>query len=124
MGELQQWIDKQFPDPIRAIIPHLTAMPVEVAKFAMREAQQMAARPRLKLGLAEADILLVTNEGLFEVAYLAIKAGDPSFARSEWDALRDRLTPDMLRSAAVVDSTGLFRRPGDPPPDPDSRPKG
>jgi hypothetical protein len=117
LGELQQWIDRQFPDPIKTIAPHLGSLPIEVAKFAMREAQAMAARPKPRLGLAEADIMLVTNEGLFEVAYLAIRAGDPAFTRPEWDALRDRLTPDLLRSAAVADATGLFRRPTDPAED-------
>lgn len=116
LGALQQWIDAQFPDPLAALLPHLDRMPVEVAKFAVREAQQQAARPRPKLGLAEADILLATVAGMLEVAYLGIRKGDPTFTRADWEALLPQLTPDLLMSAKVHDATGLFRRPGDRQP--------
>lgn len=117
LGSLQEFIDRQFPDPIRTILPHLGSLPVEVAKFAVREAQQMAARPKPQLGLAEADILLATVAGMLETAYLGIAKGDPSFTRADWQALLPAITPDMLTGARVHEATGLFRRPTDPPRD-------
>lgn len=83
-GALQEWINEQYPDPIELAAEHLdSSTPVAVQKHLLSEALALAAKPKPRIGMAEADALLQSVEGVMECLYLSIRKGDARFTRDE-----------------------------------------
>lgn len=112
LGELQAWLDSLYREPLEVIAPQLGRFDLEVAKFLVRDARDAACRPRPQLGQGEANLLLLSVDGIKEVLYLAIRKGRPDFSRDDLDALCRRITLDD--AYAAIEATGLMGGRDDP----------
>ncbi len=133
-GDLQRWVDAQFPDPYETAWAAIerrraTGNPFNVAQeqFILKNAQEQALRPRNLIGTPDADRLLTSAEGLRRIIVAGIRKGDPSFD----DAAADRLVAhmsqaDLYRAYAGTQMNLVISDPKAEPLDvtPSSRPIG
>lgn len=108
LGELQTWIDAQFPDPFEVVSKAIKSGNFNYAQqqFMLDKAIEKATRPRHLLGSPEADELLLSVEGYKQVLLLSIRKGDPSFTDADADALFQKMTQAdiaKLESATNLD---------------------
>lgn len=110
LATLQAWVDSKYRDPRELVTEHLLGigarLPIEVQKFMVREAIEMARRPKPLLGMAEASAQLLSVEGLQQIVLLSIRKGDPTFSDADAEALFRKLTFD--HAAEVVERTGIL----------------
>jgi hypothetical protein len=106
-GDVQRWLDAQQRDPFAIVQEQIATgrFSVEVQKFMVKSALEIAARSRVFIGSPEADGILESIEGRAFLLYLSIRKGDPKFtAEKAMGLLRkmDQLTRDQALAAADV----------------------
>src|SRR5438067_1777413 len=105
-GELQAWINRQFPDPFDSAwkaIEQARARerPFNVAQeqFLLKNAAELALRPEHKIGTTEATELLMSAEGTIQYLMVSIRKGDPEFSEADAQKLYDNMTPlDIIKA--------------------------
>jgi hypothetical protein len=105
LGELQAWVEAQWPDPLLKVRERLDEFPPALQRELVREAAALAARPKPRIGTPEADALVFSAAGWQEIAYLSIRKGRPDFTREQAARLCARLTEGEL--ARVYSQTGV-----------------
>ncbi len=103
IGKLQEWLDRQFPDPIQQAQEAIEraaerGKPFTVAQeqFLYKSAQELAAKAKVKVGMLEATQLLLSAEGNTQIIFLSIKKGDPNFKDEDAKKLFHSLDPATL----------------------------
>lgn len=117
--ELEDWVNRQFPDPLGVAQGAIEAGGFTVAQqqYLLREALALACKGRRKLGTPEADEKAMSVEGTLELLYLSLKKGDPAVERAELESLRDLLTPaDVLIIMADTDADKVIDPKASSPP--------
>jgi hypothetical protein len=117
-GYLQEWIDRQFDDPVdlatvaidrgRLVVRDgkrvREPFPVAQQQAMLRTAQELQTRGRHLLGTPEADEKAQSLEGVKEVVYLSVRKGDPAFTREDADRLYKLMGPgDIARVFQATD---------------------
>lgn len=94
LGELQTWIDSQFPDPFEVVSKAMKSGNFNYAQqqYMLSQAIDKATRPKHLLGTPEADELLMSIEGCKKTLVLSIRRGDESFTDEDADNLFAKLT--------------------------------
>ncbi len=133
-GDLQRWIDSQFPDPFRAAWDAIDAArergkPFNVAQeqFMLKNAAELALKPRNLIGTPQADELLLSAEGIRRILLAGIKKGDPSFGDEDAAKLMRSMTSgDILKAYSGTQMNMVISDPKAPPLDvrPTSKPTG
>src|SRR4051794_27592650 len=95
LGELQEWVNTQLPDPVEAIAdsPGFKRLPPEAQKYAIRCAVELASKGKRRLGSPEATELINSTDGVCQLLFLTIKRGDPAFTQDDARKLSGCLTP-------------------------------
>ena len=113
-GELQTWVDQQFPDPFEVV-----NAAIEKGSYTMAQQQYLLDRAIVQatsgkrlIGTPEADRLLLTMEGMKRIIFASIRKGDPSF--TEDDARELYLVMGIAHLAAVQQITTVSMVVGDP----------
>lgn len=118
LGELQTWVDSQFPDPFEVASKAMKSGNFNVAQqqYLMNQAMEKATRPKRLLGTMEADELLLSAEGYKQVLIISIRKGDPSFTESDAEALFKNMTQaDVARFEHVTNLDMVATDPKDMP---------
>lgn len=103
-GEVQAWLDAQQRDVFAIAQQQIASgrFSVEIQKFMIKSALEIAARSRIYVGTPEADAMLDTIEGKAEMLYLSIKKGDPSFTYDKAMGLLRQMDLFSREQAAVA----------------------
>jgi hypothetical protein len=106
-GAVQRWLDAQLRNPLTIVREEIAAAdyPLEIQKFMLKSAIEIASRNRILVGTPEADALLDTLEGKAEMLRLSIAKGVPDFSHKQaMDLLRqmDELAREEAAAAADV----------------------
>lgn len=133
-GVLQRWIDEQFPDPYDSAWEAIerrraTGQPFNTAQeqFILKNAAELALRPRNLIGTPEADRLLTSAEGLRRIIIAGIRKGDPAFDDAAADRLIKHMSQaDLMRAYTATQMNLVISDPKAEPLDvrPRSRPTG
>jgi hypothetical protein len=113
-GELQAWVDAQFPDPIALVNDAVKAGSYNMVQqqFLYKTALEIGSRGKRPIGTPDADDLVRSVAGTKEVLFKAIKKGDPSFDREQADRLFERLTiGDIARIFEATEADKLLSDP-------------
>jgi hypothetical protein len=104
LGELQTWIDSQFPDPFEVVSKAMKSGNFNYAQqqYMLSQAIEKATRPKHLLGTPEADELLMSMEGAKKTLTLSIRRGNPAFTDEEADKLFSKLTEADVAKIAVA----------------------
>lgn len=119
LGELQAWVDSQFPDPFEVVSKAMNSGKFNYAQqqFMMQQAMEKATRPRHLLGTMEADELLLSVEGTKKILVVSIRKGDPSFTEKDADELFEKLTQaDIAKLESATNLDMVVQDPKDEPP--------
>jgi hypothetical protein len=114
LGQLQAWIDGQFPDPFEVIRDAIARNNYTVAQqqYLFGQAMEMATRPRRLIGTPEADRLLQSLDGTKKLLTLSIRKGRPEFTDGEAEDLYKAMDLVSLQAAFVATEATLVM--GDP----------
>ena len=133
-GPIQRWIDEQTPDPFAAAWEAIERQrakgePFNVAQeqFILRNAAEMAMRPRNLIGTPVADALLTSAAGIERIIVAAIRKGDPSFDDAKADELMKHMSQlDLLKAYTATQMPLVISDPKATPLDvtPPSKPTG
>jgi hypothetical protein len=133
-GDLQRWIDSQFPDPYDAAWSAINRQrdkgkPFNFAqeKLILQIAGEQAMKPRNLIGTPEADKLLTSLEGLKQIILIGIRKGKPDFADADADRLIQHMNQaDIVRTYAATQISMVLDDPKAEPLDvkPKTRPNG
>jgi len=104
-GDMQHWVDQQFPDPFALAQTAIDNGDYNVAQqqFLLKSALEIAARGKPQLGTPEADAKVYSFTGVKELLYLSIRKGRPEWTREEAETLYRKLGPGQI--AGVFDAT-------------------
>ena len=94
-GPLQDWVDRQFPDPFEVVNRQIASGQYTQVqqKHLYQLAMDAATKGRRLIGQdAEADAKVRSVEGVIELLYLCIHKADPSFGRAAAKALFAEMT--------------------------------
>ncbi len=105
IGQLQDWVDRQFPDPIQRTQESIDQArarekPFTVAQeqFLFKAAQELAMRSKYLIGTPEADQLILSVEGTKQLLKASIRKGNPAFTEDDADRLFKGITAaDVIR---------------------------
>lgn len=88
-GKLQDWVDRQFPDPYALAADAINSGKFTIAQqqYILKTAMEQAARGSHPIGTPEADEKLYGMNGVMELLFVAISKGDPSFDRAKAEEL-------------------------------------
>lgn len=114
LGQLQAWVDSQFPDPFELVREAIQRHPYTVVQqqYLMSQAIAAAGRPPRLMGSPEADQVLYTLPGQCELLKLSIRKGRPDFSDDEARELYMHLTIADL--AKLHNQTGIDLVSSDP----------
>jgi hypothetical protein len=92
-GQLQGWVDAQFPDPMELAQRAIEGGNYTVAQqqYLMKVAMEMAAKGKRLLGTPDADEKVYSIDGTKEILYFSIRKGRPEFTRADAAALYAKL---------------------------------
>jgi len=108
LGKLQAWIDRQFPDPF-----DIARNAIDKAKstnnpftytqeqFLLKNAAELAMRPRNLIGTPEADALLGSSGACLEILMISIRKGDPTFDEDK--------SKQLIRSLTAMDILKVYQ---------------
>jgi hypothetical protein len=93
-GDLQSWVDAQFPSPIEVANRAIETGNYNPAQqqFLLRVALEIACRGQHKIGTPEADEKLFSVDGAREILFRSISKGDPNFTREAAEALHGKMS--------------------------------
>lgn len=108
LGQLQSWIDSQFPDPFQVIGKAIATGNYTVAQqqYLFSQALERSTRPRNLIGTPEADRLLQTVDGMKRMLCLSIRKGRPEFTEEEAEALYRQLGLGDVQAAFAATEVG------------------
>lgn len=114
LGQLQGWVDSQFPDPIQVVADAIGKGNYTVAQqqYLMKQALELASRPKSLIGTPEADRLLQSTEGTKRLLLLSIRKGRPDFTEAEAAELLKDLNGGHVEAA--FSATGVDQVIHDP----------
>jgi hypothetical protein len=114
LGQLQGWIDAQFPDPFDQVNAAVARNEYTVPQwqFLLECAVKLSTQRRRLIGTPEADLLLQSLEGTIQLLLLAIRKGDPAFGEEQARELRQHLSIGDLER--VFSATGASMVMHDP----------
>ena len=114
LGQLQSWIDRQFPDPFAVVSEAIGrgSYTVPQQQFLLGQALDRATRPRHVLGTPEADRLVQSIDGVKQLLLISIRKGRPDFSDSDAAELYQSMNMGHLEAAFVA--TGANQVMGDP----------
>jgi hypothetical protein len=134
LGELQRWIDSCFPDPYACAWDAIQrqrdkgqAFNVAQEQLILKNAGELALRPKHLIGTPEADMLLMSAEGMKRIIIAGIRKGDPTFDDAKAERLIQHMTQADIARAYVASQVPLVASdPKAMPPGakPRSRPNG
>jgi hypothetical protein len=118
-GNLQRWVDEQFPDPFDAAWEAINrakvaGKPFNVAQeqFMLKNAAELAMNPRHLIGTPAADMLLFSEEGLKRIMIEGIRKGDSSFDEAAADRLLKHMDPgDAARVYGITQMNLVLNDP-------------
>src|SRR5271166_227853 len=115
-GDLQAWINSQFPDPfdsardaIQKAVKVGKPYNVEQEKFLLKNAAELALKPRHLVGTEEVDALVQSKEGQKIILLTAIRKGDPSFTAEKAEQLCKHMTHFDVAKAWLGTQYDLLR---------------
>lgn len=113
-GQLQVWVDSQFPDPIALVNEAIRAGEFNAVQqqFLYKTALEIAARGHRPIGTPEADAMIRSVHGTKRILLMSISKGDPAFSAADVEALYAKLTIGDL--ARVYSATEAERVLADP----------
>lgn len=121
-GELQAWVDRQFPDPFDAVDAFLTRraaagrpVPPAQQQHLLTAAVEASGRPKRLVGTPEADEVLRSAEGMIETIFLGVRRAEPGFTRAAARAFYAKLSVVQLHKALMLAHADLILSA---PPDP------
>jgi hypothetical protein len=124
-GDLQKWINDQYPDPFDSARDAIgrafkAGHPynVEQEKFLLKNAAELALKPRHLVGTEEVDALVQSKEGQQIILLTAIRKGDPSFDEEKAARLCKHMTHFDVAKAMLATQYDLMRN------DPKAQPLG
>lgn len=116
-GYLQEWIDRQFPNPIAIVKKTIDegGYNLTLQQYMLKEALILASQPRHLIGTPEADALLTSVDGMKQTLYLSIRKGDPSFTEADAETLFAKM--NFADTALVAQASTLDMVTTDPKAD-------
>jgi hypothetical protein len=113
-GALQAWLNDQFPNPVRAAYDMTEGLPLAVRQHAVAAAVEVAARPKPKLGSAEATGILMSLDGIRQFLGMSLAKGEQP--KPEHVAAIDELldVADEATLAEAIRATGVHSLLSDP----------
>ena len=115
-GDLQSWINTQFPDPfdtardaIQKAVKAGRPFNIEQEKFLLKNAAELALRPRHLVGTEEVDVIVQSKEGQKIILMAAIRKGDPSFTEEQAERLCKHMTHFDVAKAWLATQYDLMR---------------
>ena len=98
-GQLQAWVDAQFPDPFEVMADALEKLETSTAQqqLLFKLAMEAATKARRKIGTPEADAVLQSIEGFCQMLLVSIRKGQPDFSEAGAQALFQQMTLGQLR---------------------------
>ncbi|WP_422924504.1 hypothetical protein [Singulisphaera sp. PoT] len=133
-GKLQEWVDRQYPDPFDLVNKQISAGRVTLdddgkekreeynvtqQQFLFRIAMEQSSNCKHLIGRPDADALLSTLEGVKQLLLLSIRKSRPDFTDEDADRLYRRMTiGDVARvyQATNADMVMGSERPKAPTP--------
>jgi hypothetical protein len=114
LGQLQSWVDSQFPDPFAIVGAAIDKgnYTVPQQQYLMERALALASQPNHLIGSPEADRVLFTLPGHCELLKLAIRKGGVEFSDDEAKELYLHLS--LADLVAVANQTGIAEVASDP----------
>lgn len=114
IGQLQAWVDQQFPDPIQVADEAIArgGYSVSQQQFLYRTAMELATKGRRLVGTSEADEKLQSFDGIMEILFHSIAKGDPTFTREDAQKIGRTLTPGDVQ--AIFAATNMDMVLSDP----------
>jgi hypothetical protein len=114
LGQLQSWIDSQFPDPFQVIGKAIANgnYTVTQQQYLFSQALERSTRSKNLIGTPEADRLLQTVEGMKRLLCLSIRKGRPEFTEEEAGVLYRALGLGDVQAAFAASEVNLVM--GDP----------
>lgn len=116
-GCLQEWIDRQFPDPFKEVEKAIAggSWNWKQQEFLLKEALATACQPRHLIGTPLADELLLSIEGVKQTLFLSIRKGDPEFTEKDAEELFAEMS--LVDAAMVGQATNIDMVATDPKSD-------
>lgn len=116
-GYLQEWIDRQFPSPFKAVKEafEMGGFTFAQQQFMLDKAVEKSTRPRHLIGTPDADELLTSVEGYKQVIFLSIRKGDPTFTEKDAEEMFANLT--FIDIAQLSQASNLDMVASDPKED-------
>jgi len=115
-GDLQAWINDQFPNPfdsardaIQKAAKEGKPYNVEQEKFLLKNAAELAMRSRHLVGTEEVDALVQSKEGQKIILLTAIRKGDPTFTEEKAEQLCKHMTHFDVAKAWLATQYDLMR---------------
>lgn len=121
LATLQTWIDQQFPCPFEQAATAIrqassAGKPFTVAQeqFLLKNAAELASRPRHLIGSEPADALLLSVDGFRQILVAAIRKGDATFDAAAADRLFQHMTQADLAKVLFATEIALVVNSEDP----------
>ena len=115
-GELQAWINDQYPCPfenarnaIQAAIKAGHPFNIEQEKYLLKNAAELALKPRHLVGTEEVDSLVQSKDGQAIILLTAIRKGKPDFTAEDADRLLKHMTHFDVAKAWIATQYDLMR---------------
>jgi len=115
-GDLQVWINSQFPDPfdtareaIQKAVKSGKPYNIEQEKFLLKNAAELALKPRHLVGTEEVDPLVQSKEGQKILLLTAIRKGNPEFTEEQAEKLCRHMTHFDVAKAWLATQYDLMR---------------
>jgi hypothetical protein len=107
MGDLQAWVDGQFPDPFDVARRQIARgdMPQAQQRYILELAMNAAVRAPHLIGTPEADALISSADGLVYMLYLGVRKAEPDFTVEDARAFAEKM--NAADAAATRDKSGI-----------------
>jgi hypothetical protein len=118
LGQLQTWIDRQFPDPFEVVTKAIARgnFTVPQQQYLLAQAVDRAVRPGRQIGTPEADQLLQSLEGVKQLLLLSIRKGRPDFTEEQARELYMHMSLGHLEALfSVTGVSAVMHDPKDGP---------
>jgi hypothetical protein len=113
-GEIQRFLNEQVRNPLEIVRKEIErgGFPLEIQKYMVKAAIEVAARTRILIGTPEADEIMDSIEGRAKLLQLSIRKGDPSFTYDKAMALIREMNNEAR--AQAVAAADMLRADEDP----------
>jgi hypothetical protein len=99
LGELELWVNKQFPDPKQVAKEMIEAgLPESIAEKVAMEAFRVARQGGVRVNSPEAAQVLASPAGAVQVLWLALRKHHPDLKEPDVARLIDEIEPEEYRA--------------------------